>query len=190
MADRPKTAAKPVAKTPRRRPARTDADPAPAAVNAQPAEEAEEPRYVGELKVVKDEPLLSPLGKVNGKQVTFHSYRVWTLEDKTQVHVCARCYDFTGTRGEVRRHLVAEHGMNSGGARKQEPATNAVTGFMSMSLAEVVELVQSAGQWGEMLDTAETQVAEWKDRALTAELENRRFRSMLDKLGFAPKETD
>lgn len=166
--------------------------PPPGAAPAATVDEPEEIRYVGELRVVKDEPLLSPLGRVNGKQVTFSSYRIWTLEDGNKVHACAKCYDFTGSRGEVRKHLVAEHDMKNGGARKGEAttATAAVTSFMALSMAEVVELVQSSGQWGEMLDAAETQLAEWKDRALTAESENRRFRSTFDRLGFVPKETD
>lgn len=151
-------------------------------------DDAEETRYVDDLRVVKDEPLLSPLGKVNGKQVTFSSYRVWTLEDGTKTHACAKCYEFTGSRGDVRKHLIAEHGMSGGGARKSDPTATAVSDFMRMPMAEVIELVRSAGQWGEMLDTAETQLAEYKQRALAAEAENRKFRAAFARLGLVSKE--
>lgn len=190
MAD-PPARTKTTAKTARRQPAKAiPAQSAPPA-GVTPDDADDEPRYVGDQRVVKDEPLLSPLGKVNGKQVTFHSYRVWTLEDGTRVHACARCYDYTGSRGDVRKHLVAEHGMKNGGnTGKQDTNTAAVTNFMSLSMAEVVELVQSSGQWGEMLDAAETAAADWKERALTAEAENKRFRNTFDRLGFVPKEND
>lgn len=73
---------------------------------------------VGGLAVVRDEALLSGLRRPM-------KYRQLTLQDGSTVIGCGECpkpTDFTGSRGEVQRHRMAEHGMKGGSIKPRRPS--------------------------------------------------------------------
>jgi hypothetical protein len=117
------------------------------------------------LRVVKDEVLASGLSGYVGKVVPLHGTRVLTLEDDSVTYGCRDC-EFTGTRGEVKTHRGAEHGVatGGGGAAKASAAAGRISmpspEMLGMTLWELLEYASIMGEWEDVLPRLETRVRE------------------------------
>lgn len=153
-------------------------------------------RYVDGVRVVSDEPMLSPLTQSNGWRVPFRWIRVLTLEDGTVVNGCSLC-DFVGDRGEIQRHRRREHAEHISHAKRdktaarkaaenidQAPQLHMDAVLASLTLGELFDLAAHSVHWGDLLATAEQQLEDWKTRALRAEAWQRRVITKMSQLGF------
>lgn len=125
-------------------------------------------------KVIRDEVLASGLSGHVGRLVPIHGIRVLTLEDESVVHGCRDC-EFTGTRGEVKGHRAAEHGIALGGTPKR--STNpGVAGqlpypsaeVLSMTFYELIELAEHVGEWEEVLGNLSSENEELRGKVAEA----------------------
>lgn len=145
-------------------------------------------RLVDGEKVVKDEAEQSPLTRPGQSPVVFKGRRVLTLESGRQVHGCADC-EFTGTRGEVVKHRVADHGVNQGGARRKTdsgPSENVT----AMTLGEVLHLAGQIEDWESVVTAVTAERDDWQSRAVVAERELTKIKRALERVGFVLKVED
>lgn len=118
-------------------------------------------RYINGVLVLKDEPTLSPLPspRRNGEPIFWDKIRTLTLEDGSTIYGCHVC-DYTSVKVlSVRPHLNAHR------TPKSKPPPH--------DLPEVAQIVARLGR----LPLLESQVEEWRRRALDAEGELRKIRA-------------
>lgn len=146
------------------------------------------PRIVNGLKVISDEPVASPLSKVQNRFVPFRGRRELTLEDGTKTFACADC-EFTGTPGEVTTHRVRDHGArkpgNPTGGRKADATPNLA--WMGMTVGELIEVAGLVSGFESDLDSARDEAEREKALRVAAETELRKIKRALEKLGFVLK---
>lgn len=138
----------------------------------------------------------SPLPVKNGQNpIVFHGFRVLTLEDGTTVHGCGECpdsTDHTGTLGDIRAHRRQVHSMNVGGAKKKAVDLPGMVP-LSVRMMPLGELLDMAGQLeslGDLIAVLTSERDDYKQRALNAEIQVRRWERTFATLGLVPKETD
>ena len=137
-------------------------------------------------KVITDEVLASGLSGHVGRLVPIHGIRVLTLEDDTVVHGCRDCV-FTGTRGEVKAHRAAEHGIALGGTPKRstDPSVAGQLPYpsaevLSMTFYELLELAEHVGEWETVLGNLTTENEELRAKAAEATRAQRAAERELD----------
>jgi hypothetical protein len=140
-------------------------------------------------KVITDEVLESGLSGHVGRLIPIHGIRVLTLEDDSVVHGCRDC-EFTGTRGEVKGHRAAEHGIALGGGVPKRSTDPAVAGqlpypsaeVLSMTFYELMELAQHVGEWEIVLGNQTTEIEELRGKLAEEIRLKRRAERELDTL--------
>jgi hypothetical protein len=146
-------------------------------------------RTVDGLKVVADEPLRSNLPVRAGQQpAVLKTLRLLTLEDGSRTIGCVDC-EFTGSRGQVRKHRMDDHGAARGGSRRQQESL-VDSSIAAMTIGEVVDLARETTRWADLFATSEALVEEWKERAVQAEAWRRKVTNKLAQLGFVLKLDD
>lgn len=117
-------------------------------------------------KVVKDEVLRSnlPAGP-DGLPPPMKTTRVLTLEDGTVVYGCADCPTIGATRGEVRKHRNAEHGMSNPTRRSPTSAPESTPQLpypgpemLGMTLLELLELSAAVAHWEHLFATQDGEI--------------------------------
>lgn len=153
----------------------------------------DQPRLVRGLKVVSEEQIQSNLPGVPGQPKPMMKFSKLTLEDGSEVFECHDCGGLGDTRGEAQKHRAEEHGVGYVGnsnkgklLRQVSPGLNAEA--LAMTLGELLELAAAAPQWGQMIEQLTLDRDQWKDRALAAERETRKWIGQFERMGFVPKE--
>jgi hypothetical protein len=142
------------------------------------------PRMVDGQEVVSDEPEESPLSKVWGKFIPIVGRRVLTLKDGSKVFGCADCPE-TGTRGEIIRHRVEQHGATKPGTRtpgRKEAAPD--LSWLGITIGDVIDLAQHVGGFEVELDRIRDERDEERSGRLAAEKELNQIKKALAKVGF------
>lgn len=164
----------------------TEPEVEPIAVGAPEDSPAAEERYVGDLRVVADDPVPSHLPvRPGAAPKVFHGKRLLTLEDGSKIFECAE-RDFVGTQGEVAVHRVQEHGAARPGRRRQQPLAEDLVPaeIRSMTIGELVHLAGGISTWEQQFELKEAELEGWRERALAAEAEVRAFQKLLGKAGY------
>lgn len=146
----------------------------------------EQPRLVDGVAVVKDEPELSPLpSKPGAPPIAFKTRRVLTLADGTQTYACADCPEITGSKGDIVKHRVDQHGAGKGGARPKDsgPSEN----VMRMTIGEVLRHAEQVDQWEAVVTATEARATTAEARAAAAESRLRKIDRALERAGFTLK---
>lgn len=146
-------------------------------------------RLVDGQEVVAVDPEESPLSKHWGKFIPIHGRRILTLADGSKVFGCADCPE-TGTRGDIIRHRVEQHGAAKPGAnrpagRKEAPALD--LSWLNITIGEVVDLAQHVGGFETELDRIRDERDEERAGRLAAERELKQIKRALEKVGFVVK---
>lgn len=149
------------------------------------------------FKIVSDEPMPSPLSTGAGnKPIVFHGFRVLTLTDGSTRYGCGECpnsTDFVGSLAEVRRHRSQRHGMRLGGARKRTGEPPELPGVIPLSLrmmplGEVLDLAGQLNALGDLFAQLTSDRDEYKERALSAEMQVRRWERAFSSLGLVKED--
>lgn len=132
------------------------------------------------VKVVKDEVLGSGLSFKKGRGfVPIHSTRVLTLENDEVVYGCRDCV-FAGTRGQVRQHRRAEHGIDRPKPNQtfeQADAAGDVIGrrlpypspdALSMTLWELLDRGEKLGDYEDAIAAQDLVIADLREQLMEA----------------------
>jgi hypothetical protein len=124
-----------------------------------------------EYYILHDKPTRAPLDKANGEPIYFEQTRellIQTSEGSKLLYGCKWCDYVRESVGAIRPHLARHN--RKGPSAPVKPATPEMSLSDALaSLADVAKLTAS--------------VEEWKTRALKAEKELRRFKTMFKSLG-------
>lgn len=132
--------------------------------------ESKTAKTVHGLRVVKDEPHISPhITDRQGNPVPRHQTRVLTLENGHVTYGCLHCAYTSDNLHSIRPHLNKHRG-------EKPNRVPTVSDLKSMSAADLLKGVNRVAE-------LEADVEHWKGRALTAEKALERLRSALKGVG-------
>ena len=154
----------------------------------EPAPQPTEPveaRTIDGLAVVSDIDVLSGLS-TDSKVVSLRIGEV-TLQDGSTRYVCRDCTFTALTRGEVQTHRAGSHPSGKRPVGRPARPGGLPPEIAMMTLAELMDLAVTASRWGQMFDEQAEQIKLWQERALAAELANRRINTALTRVGFTLK---
>lgn len=163
----------------------------PAPRNSRPPKadpEAEVPADLGEYdghKIVREEQVANLPG------APFKGFVKVVLDDDREFF---RCTDegcgFIDTRGNVTRHRQQEHGqLSASQSRRRAQGIESTPPkysdeVLGLTVAEILQYAQDRASIAAVVEDLTTQRDSWKDRALAAEMAERRFAAALDRIGF------